>query len=633
MNRRFDEAQKKILGDQSGGIRIAADGKRKYMYSSKSTAITSQTTSSFAAAAKQSESILGRKSIASEDYGESGGESGEELTSRDYMIAKKEGSYQTVAQELEQKALDYDSYDENERWMHSLEEEYSYDEEDGQENDDHRDENNDETSVMRPFKRLKKGATSQLDHTSSSSIAITKENHQNIDTVDLSAEDTMIDMTINDGSSPKLETETNVIDQQEVEPQAQTMDIPVEERGFYNDLHCDSGEDEDFDDIAWESSDKPNEITGANLVNESVSVEKACVEDEAEAERKMKIFAHYLNMLSSDDEKETCDEGGDDDVIALKRSSDKLANVVNLTSVVPKPSSTVEGFPSSNLTYHSCKSTKDSLIPFITESMAPLLHVQQPITLQSDTLSRAVSTAASMADWAGRVVRKVLTEHVKSDKPLPNTASSSLVATGYNQKNELADIEILPTVSSSSSAAAAATWQKSNHVDDRTVSSSSNAHWHPLDLTVDNEDQGKSKLISHEVSLLSDRNHSLESIVLEEAVPSGLVAENSETEDVEEMKRRIIQNNRDVEKLTQEMKDEVIALIQSFDLPYIIAPYEAEAQCAVLQEIGLVDGIITEDSDAFLFGAKEVYKNIFQDQKYVEVSILFYRIYQGGFYD
>jgi 5'-3' exonuclease len=36
-------------------------------------------------------------------------------------------------------------------------------------------------------------------------------------------------------------------------------------------------------------------------------------------------------------------------------------------------------------------------------------------------------------------------------------------------------------------------------------------------------------------------------------------------------------------------------------------------------QLGLVDGIVTEDSDAFLFGARTVYRNIFSDQKFVEV--------------
>jgi DNA excision repair protein ERCC-5 len=39
-----------------------------------------------------------------------------------------------------------------------------------------------------------------------------------------------------------------------------------------------------------------------------------------------------------------------------------------------------------------------------------------------------------------------------------------------------------------------------------------------------------------------------------------------------------------------------------------------------LEELGLVDGVVTEDSDAFLFGAKNVYRNFFQDKKNVEVG-------------
>lgn len=35
----------------------------------------------------------------------------------------------------------------------------------------------------------------------------------------------------------------------------------------------------------------------------------------------------------------------------------------------------------------------------------------------------------------------------------------------------------------------------------------------------------------------------------------------------------------------------------------------------------MVDGVVTDDSDAFLFGAKTVYKNIFDEKKYVEAYL------------
>lgn len=76
---------------------------------------------------------------------------------------------------------------------------------------------------------------------------------------------------------------------------------------------------------------------------------------------------------------------------------------------------------------------------------------------------------------------------------------------------------------------------------------------------------------------------------------------------------------RNMEGVTEDMREEVIALLQLFGIPYIVAPMEAEAQCAALQLAGLVDGVISDDSDSFLFGATTVYRNIFEERKYVEV--------------
>jgi flap endonuclease GEN len=42
---------------------------------------------------------------------------------------------------------------------------------------------------------------------------------------------------------------------------------------------------------------------------------------------------------------------------------------------------------------------------------------------------------------------------------------------------------------------------------------------------------------------------------------------------------------------------------------------EAEKACAYLNLIGRVDGVITDDSDVFLYGAKTVYRNFCLDKK------------------
>ncbi|ORY05300.1 hypothetical protein BCR34DRAFT_590959 [Clohesyomyces aquaticus] len=77
-------------------------------------------------------------------------------------------------------------------------------------------------------------------------------------------------------------------------------------------------------------------------------------------------------------------------------------------------------------------------------------------------------------------------------------------------------------------------------------------------------------------------------------------------------------DRRDADEVTQTMIAECQHLLTLFGLPYITAPMEAEAQCAELVHLGLVDGIVTDDSDTFLFGGTRVYKNMFNAAKFVE---------------
>ncbi|CAL9734773.1 DNA repair protein Rad2p [Monosporozyma servazzii] len=77
-------------------------------------------------------------------------------------------------------------------------------------------------------------------------------------------------------------------------------------------------------------------------------------------------------------------------------------------------------------------------------------------------------------------------------------------------------------------------------------------------------------------------------------------------------------DKRDADEVTPEMVSDVQELLSRFGIPFVTAPMEAEAQCAELLQLKLVDGVITDDSDVFLFGGTKIYKNLFQDKKYVE---------------
>jgi len=49
------------------------------------------------------------------------------------------------------------------------------------------------------------------------------------------------------------------------------------------------------------------------------------------------------------------------------------------------------------------------------------------------------------------------------------------------------------------------------------------------------------------------------------------------------LKRRAM---RDSEGMTDDMAEEVMELLELMGLPYLVAPFEAEAQCAVLEQVG-----------------------------------------------
>ncbi|XP_011194915.2 DNA excision repair protein ERCC-5 isoform X1 [Zeugodacus cucurbitae] len=104
--------------------------------------------------------------------------------------------------------------------------------------------------------------------------------------------------------------------------------------------------------------------------------------------------------------------------------------------------------------------------------------------------------------------------------------------------------------------------------------------------------------------------------------------EQKSTEQLEVMASELAKERRDLENernrqdrmgtaINQNMQTECQQLLRLFGIPYIIAPMEAEAQCAFLESVRLTHGTITDDSDIWLFGGRTVYKNFFEQNKHV----------------
>ncbi|PQE32382.1 hypothetical protein CJF32_00001149 [Rutstroemia sp. NJR-2017a WRK4] len=72
--------------------------------------------------------------------------------------------------------------------------------------------------------------------------------------------------------------------------------------------------------------------------------------------------------------------------------------------------------------------------------------------------------------------------------------------------------------------------------------------------------------------------------------------------------------------VTPEMARHVIDELKKVGVQYIVAPYEADAQMVYLERRGIIDGILSEDSDLLVFGAKCLLTKLDQYGNCIEIN-------------
>ena len=72
--------------------------------------------------------------------------------------------------------------------------------------------------------------------------------------------------------------------------------------------------------------------------------------------------------------------------------------------------------------------------------------------------------------------------------------------------------------------------------------------------------------------------------------------------------------------VTPEMARQLIEELKRHNIKYVVAPYEADAQLAYLERTGIIQGVISEDSDLLVFGVKRLVTKLDQYGECIEVN-------------
>lgn len=198
-------------------------------------------------------------------------------------------------------------------------------------------------------------------------------------------------------------------------------------------------------------------------------------------------------------------------------------------------------------------------------------------------LSRAISTASNMGDWAGRVVRRVVKEHISNHSNVP-ISGNMVSSTGITDRSA----SLQGSSSTITSTFREATTRRSDFMHSVTEKASNDQLTTGYDLSTEIRN---STVFDLSTDIPNSKPTTMDLIDEAEMIDNqtGSAATDSllldDDEDIEATKKQLAASARDTERITEDMKNEVLKLIQAFDLPYIIAPFEAEAQCAILEEV------------------------------------------------
>ena len=199
----------------------------------------------------------------------------------------------------------------------------------------------------------------------------------------------------------------------------------------------------------------------------------------------------------------------------------------------------------------------------------------------NNLLDRAVVTASHMAGWAADAVKKALRPHLMSSQFKPSGVMPAVSL--LNQYREASPEESKPNTSAALNLPASPPQAAESIIEEREDTSRA-------------PDASPSPFVSVTGSTPLAVVDTLLSLPPHSQSHSSFISSGSDATLFQEILQDKLRASRDVEVLTMSMKQQVMDLLELMRVPFIVATEEAEAACCVLEQMHLVDGIVTEDS-------------------------------------